>query len=133
MPFFFLNFILSYKCLQLEWSQLTESEKTLGLIAPVWMPDSETDVCLKCSIKFSFRIRRHHCRACGLIFCSKCCYLKFSFPYNFNKLNNTNANNAENDENIPAAKSQMSRCCNGCYEVINKGKYFSYSIIIQNI
>lgn len=94
---------------QTEWSQLSESEKTLGLIAPQWMPDSETDACLKCSVKFSFRTRRHHCRACGLIFCSKCCYLKLTLPYNIS------------DDNVQPNKSQTSRCCNVCFEIINKG------------
>jgi hypothetical protein len=90
------------------------------------MPDPETDVCLKCSTKFSFRTRRHHCRACGLIFCSKCCYLKISLPYIVNKSNSTNINNnmnenTENEKPTLATKSEMSRCCNGCYEVITKG------------
>jgi len=28
--------------------------------------------CTSCSITFSFTIRAHHCRSCGLTFCSKC-------------------------------------------------------------
>ena len=101
---------------QTEWAQLNESEKTLGLIAPQWMPDIETDICLKCSAKFSFRTRRHHCRACGLIFCSKCCSLKVSLPYNISKTNENEISDAS-----LAFKNHMSRCCNGCYEIINKG------------
>lgn len=39
-----------------------------------WMPDSKAKECYECSIKFSTFRRKHHCRLCGQIFCSKCCY-----------------------------------------------------------
>lgn len=70
---------------QTEWSQLSDNEKMLGLIAPVWLPDTEAENCMKCNLKFSFRKRRHHCRACGLIFCSKCCDFKIHLPYKMSK------------------------------------------------
>ncbi|GMR32732.1 hypothetical protein PMAYCL1PPCAC_02927 [Pristionchus mayeri] len=38
-----------------------------------WMPDSTGRVCYQCEAKFSTVRRRHHCRLCGRIFCSKCC------------------------------------------------------------
>jgi hypothetical protein len=38
----------------------------------MWMPDAATDACLKCTKPFTFLRRRHHCRACGLIFCAEC-------------------------------------------------------------
>lgn len=37
-----------------------------------WMPDSATKVCLLCAKKFSWMRHRHHCRACGKIFCADC-------------------------------------------------------------
>jgi hypothetical protein len=101
---------------QTEWSQLSENEKTLGLIAPRWTPDSESDSCMKCEAKFSFRKRRHHCRACGLLFCSNCCDQKLPLPYKLFK-NNTSAiveiNNAE-DQNV------FSRVCTLCYDTIKQ-------------
>ncbi|MEE6458695.1 hypothetical protein FKM82_000388 [Ascaphus truei] len=41
----------------------------LGLRQPTWLPDSEAPNCMNCSIKFTFRKRRHHCRACGKAAC----------------------------------------------------------------
>lgn len=39
-----------------------------------WMPDSVSKECYDCCEKFTTFRRRHHCRVCGQIFCSKCCY-----------------------------------------------------------
>ncbi|KAJ1732288.1 hypothetical protein LPJ61_002116 [Coemansia biformis] len=38
-----------------------------------WVPDSETSVCMVCQkTAFSMMVRRHHCRACGLVICYRC-------------------------------------------------------------
>ncbi|XP_036410232.1 zinc finger FYVE domain-containing protein 9 isoform X1 [Megalops cyprinoides] len=54
---------------------------TLGEVAPVWVPDSQAPVCMKCEVKFTFTKRRHHCRACGKVFCAACCSLKSRLMY----------------------------------------------------
>ena len=38
-----------------------------------WMPDAVATTCYDCEAKFTTFRRRHHCRVCGQIFCSKCC------------------------------------------------------------
>ncbi|KAJ4936757.1 hypothetical protein JOQ06_001343 [Pogonophryne albipinna] len=53
----------------------------LGEVAPVWVPDSQAPVCMKCDVKFTFTKRRHHCRACGKVFCAACCSLKCRLMY----------------------------------------------------
>ncbi|XP_071478927.1 uncharacterized protein [Diadema antillarum] len=52
-----------------------------GEVAPIWIPDSEAPTCMKCGVKFTFRKRRHHCRACGKVFCSKCCNVRIRLKY----------------------------------------------------
>ncbi|KAG9444056.1 hypothetical protein H6P81_015396 [Aristolochia fimbriata] len=37
-----------------------------------WMPDNSCRMCYECDIRFSVLNRRHHCRSCGRVFCSKC-------------------------------------------------------------
>ncbi|OCT82744.1 zinc finger FYVE domain-containing protein 9 [Xenopus laevis] len=54
---------------------------TLGDVAPVWVPDSQAPNCMKCEARFTFTKRRHHCRACGKVFCATCCSLKCKLQY----------------------------------------------------
>lgn len=44
-----------------------KASSALGDVAPVWVPDSQAPVCMKCDVKFTFTKRRHHCRACGKV------------------------------------------------------------------
>ncbi|XP_077414915.1 zinc finger FYVE domain-containing protein 9 isoform X2 [Vanacampus margaritifer] len=53
-----------------------KSPSSLGEVAPVWVPDSQAPVCMRCDAKFTFTKRRHHCRACGKVFCATCCGLR---------------------------------------------------------
>uniref|UniRef100_A0A182NQ61 1-phosphatidylinositol-3-phosphate 5-kinase n=1 Tax=Anopheles dirus TaxID=7168 RepID=A0A182NQ61_9DIPT len=53
-------------------SNTTRSYKNTDL-HKFWMPDSTSIECYDCSVKFSTFRRKHHCRLCGQIFCTKCC------------------------------------------------------------
>ncbi|NXL74667.1 ZFY16 protein, partial [Leptocoma aspasia] len=67
---------------------------------PLWVPDSEAPRCMSCQAKFTFTKRRHHCRACGKVFCGSCCKRKCKLQY----------------------MEKEARVCTGCYDDINKGK-----------
>ncbi|XP_072517155.1 zinc finger FYVE domain-containing protein 9 isoform X1 [Salminus brasiliensis] len=54
---------------------------SLGSTAPQWVPDSQAPACMKCGSRFSFTRRRHHCRACGKVFCVVCCDLRFRLTH----------------------------------------------------
>nr|APU50779.1 zinc finger FYVE domain-containing protein 9-like protein MW [Saccoglossus kowalevskii] len=64
---------------------LPEGAFQLGNVAPLWVPDPEAPNCMMCSTKFTFTKRRHHCRACGKVFCSNCCNIKTKLKYMDNK------------------------------------------------
>jgi|EP01043_Picozoa_sp_COSAG02_P006875 hypothetical protein len=37
-----------------------------------WQPNKSAKACQQCQKKFSLKLRRHHCRRCGGIFCAAC-------------------------------------------------------------
>ncbi|XP_042903173.1 WD repeat and FYVE domain-containing protein 3 isoform X2 [Parasteatoda tepidariorum] len=41
-------------------------------LADHWVRDEGGDNCTACGVRFSFSERRHHCRNCGQLFCSRC-------------------------------------------------------------
>ncbi|XP_066257587.1 zinc finger FYVE domain-containing protein 16 isoform X2 [Euwallacea similis] len=70
----------------------------LGKQAPLWIPDADASACLHCDMKFTVIKRRHHCRACGLVLCSKCCNLRCRLEY----------------------LDSEARVCNKCYTILSK-------------
>ncbi|KAM4531990.1 zinc finger FYVE domain-containing protein 16 [Fundulus diaphanus] len=53
----------------------------LGSRQPAWVPDAEAPNCMKCNQRFTFTKRRHHCRACGKVYCTGCCNRKCKLKY----------------------------------------------------
>jgi hypothetical protein len=43
-------------------------------------PDAEAPACNGCNASFGKLKRKHHCRLCGLVFCSACCSKKAPVP-----------------------------------------------------
>ncbi|XP_062378777.1 lateral signaling target protein 2 homolog isoform X2 [Sardina pilchardus] len=39
---------------------------------PEWVPDDACSACVSCKAPFTVIRRKHHCRSCGKIFCSRC-------------------------------------------------------------
>ncbi|KAM6223339.1 zinc finger FYVE domain-containing protein 16 isoform 2-T2 [Rhynchocyon petersi] len=75
---------------------------TLGQKQPPWVPDSEAPNCMNCQVKFTFTKRRHHCRACGKVFCGVCCNRKCKLQY----------------------LEKEARVCVVCFETISKAQAF---------
>ncbi|XP_062942256.1 zinc finger FYVE domain-containing protein 16 isoform X1 [Cynocephalus volans] len=74
----------------------------LGQKQPTWVPDSKAPNCMNCQVKFTFTKRRHHCRACGKVFCGVCCNRKCKLQY----------------------LEKEARVCVVCYETISKAQAF---------
>lgn len=49
-------------------------------VQPPWLPDSQASACMACGATFSFFLRKHHCRACGKIFCYQCADRQLPLP-----------------------------------------------------
>ncbi|XP_078471407.1 uncharacterized protein LOC144733385 isoform X2 [Lampetra planeri] len=63
----------------------TQGREGPGMSAPMWVPDAEAPNCMRCTTRFTFTRRRHHCRACGKVFCAPCCSQKSRLRYMENK------------------------------------------------
>ncbi|XP_053149340.1 zinc finger FYVE domain-containing protein 16 isoform X2 [Hemicordylus capensis] len=85
-----------------EPAKVMEEGGILGQKQPSWVPDSEAPNCMNCQAKFTFTKRRHHCRACGKVFCGPCCNRKCKLQY----------------------LDKEARVCISCYETINKAQAF---------
>eukprot|EP00658_Telonema_sp_P-2_P067069 TRINITY_DN56017_c0_g1_i2.p1 TRINITY_DN56017_c0_g1~~TRINITY_DN56017_c0_g1_i2.p1 ORF type:complete len:309 (+),score=57.83 TRINITY_DN56017_c0_g1_i2:95-1021(+) len=44
-----------------------------SLDGSAWQPDGDASSCSLCERSFGFTSRRHHCRGCGQLVCSRCC------------------------------------------------------------
>jgi hypothetical protein len=51
-------------------SKRLEAGNNVG--AAQWVDDKSVSSCAKCNRRFSFFLRKHHCRCCGNIFCDPC-------------------------------------------------------------
>ncbi|CAJ1070037.1 zinc finger FYVE domain-containing protein 16 isoform X2 [Xyrichtys novacula] len=58
-----------------------EGGEELGSKQPAWVPDAEAPNCMNCYQRFTFTKRRHHCRACGKVYCAVCCNRKSKLKY----------------------------------------------------
>lgn len=46
-----------------------------------WLPDDAVKKCVGCKKSFTFSRRKHHCRACGRLFCGDCSNKKVELPH----------------------------------------------------
>ena len=84
---------------------------------PSWTPDDERNNCSRCDGPFTMLNRKHHCRACGKIFCSECSAHNGSIPSYVHKVYNTNG-------------SRGLRLCSGCNTLIIEKKRSKRFILI---
>eukprot|EP01091_Cochliopodium_minus_P011620 TRINITY_DN3340_c0_g1_i1.p1 TRINITY_DN3340_c0_g1~~TRINITY_DN3340_c0_g1_i1.p1 ORF type:complete len:373 (+),score=81.72 TRINITY_DN3340_c0_g1_i1:18-1136(+) len=58
-----------------------EEKKNEEIEKPLWQNDDEATKCPICTVSFTFLNRKHHCRYCGKIFCSKCTNQESPIPW----------------------------------------------------
>mmetsp|Transcript_29106 Transcript_29106/g.29458 ORF Transcript_29106/g.29458 Transcript_29106/m.29458 type:complete len:405 (+) Transcript_29106:345-1559(+) len=54
-----------------------------SFVGPRWVPDIEVNTCTRCHVLFDWKLRRHHCRHCGKIYCETCSSIKAMLPIEF--------------------------------------------------
>lgn len=81
-----------------KFPQLKESDAMFTAdSAPQW---ADADNCARCGTQFSLVVRKHHCRACGNIFCGKCSAKQSAIP--------------------KFGIEKEVRVCDGCFDKLNK-------------
>ncbi|KAK6147577.1 hypothetical protein DH2020_018489 [Rehmannia glutinosa] len=53
-------------------SWIPRRTKPANMSKDFWMPDESCRVCYECDSQFTIFNRKHHCRLCGRVFCSRC-------------------------------------------------------------
>eukprot|EP00762_Andalucia_godoyi_P006153 ANDGO_01641.mRNA.1 Lateral signaling target protein 2 homolog len=48
--------------------------------SPLWQQDKDVKNCCGCNESFSMMNRKHHCRNCGKVFCTSCCFSHAKLP-----------------------------------------------------
>lgn len=48
----------------------------------LWMDDEVVSHCSKCRKEFTYFVKKHHCRKCGMIFCGDCSHSRMIVPQN---------------------------------------------------
>ncbi|RVE66229.1 hypothetical protein OJAV_G00123990 [Oryzias javanicus] len=77
-----------------------DAAEEMGSRQPAWVPDADAPNCMNCNQKFTFTRRRHHCRACGRVYCTLCCSRKCKLKY----------------------LDKEARVCVICFHIINTGQ-----------
>merc|ERR1719229_903269 len=74
-----------------------------GMTRPLFIPNDFADQCMmdNCESKFSFVNRRHHCKYCGILVCTKCSVHKLP---------------SQSHQNMDKRDAVMVRVCDNCYE-----------------
>ncbi|XP_065145654.1 pleckstrin homology domain-containing family F member 2-like [Paramisgurnus dabryanus] len=61
-----------YKALHLQNKGHTIDRTAKRNLAAAWIPDTASDICMRCSDRFTIANWRHHCRRCGFVVCGAC-------------------------------------------------------------
>ena len=82
-----------------------------------WIKDNTVNNCYSCEENFNLFKRKHHCRACGRIFCFQCCNNFIKLPTDIEnfplKPNNKNIKDII-DNWINLNQNNYNRVCNRC-------------------
>lgn len=96
-----------HKLLDIVKFWIPRKNESLNVSRDFWMPDRSCRVCYECDSQFTVFNRRHHCRLCGRVFCSKCTSHSIPVPSDEPK------NDREECERI--------RVCNYCFRQWEQG------------
>ena len=100
-------------------------EKIYPKTSQEWVDSDKIIKCENCSSMFSFFYRKHHCRACGHIFCRNCCYKYIKIPHDLIEVPKEKTEIYHYIKSITRVlnnivySNETSLVCNDCYNKIS--------------
>jgi hypothetical protein len=95
-----------------------------------WVDSNLVMSCQSCDVKFSLFVGKHHCRACGCVFCRECCYKYMRIP-NFIKKPKEDDTYKQQIVNLyKYGRMQDSLVCTDCYSKIKNLEKISFNLNI---
>ena len=97
-----------------------------------WVNSTLVLSCQTCMSSFGLFNRKHHCRACGGVFCSKCCYKTIEIPKNFIQKPQEDDTYKQKISNMTNwfIKGKDSLVCNECFNKITNLNQITWIIQI---
>ena len=97
-----------------------------------WVNSSLVLSCQTCMSGFGLFNRKHHCRACGGVFCSKCCHKTIEIPKNFIQKPQEDDTYKQKISNMTNwfIKGKNSLVCNDCFNKITNLNQITWIIQI---
>lgn len=97
-----------------------------------WVNSNLVLSCQTCMSTFSIFLRKHHCRACGGVFCSTCCYKMIEIPNNFIQKPVEDDTYKQKISSLTKwlANGNKSLVCNDCFNKIKNLKQITWIIKI---
>ena len=86
-----------------------------------WIDSSQVANCQICKVLFTFLVRKHHCRACGGIFCWTCCNKTIKIPSEYINIPKETTDYKQSIGNIfkqAIGVDPKNLVCNDCYSKI---------------
>ena len=94
-----------------------------------WIDCDKVFNCEKCLSTFSFFNRKHHCRACGHVYCGKCCSKYIKIPLDLIEIPKEKIGWSNYIKTMVCYNNNMSLVCNECYQkiyILNDIKHLIY-------
>ena len=90
-----------------------------------WVKDDNVNNCTECNSSFGLLLRKHHCRACGRIFCYQCTNYQIKLPREFETFPNIPEPSITNIVKnwVTGNQETLDRVCQKCYLKYNKMKH----------
>ncbi|GAA5980639.1 hypothetical protein JCM5350_003574 [Sporobolomyces pararoseus] len=86
--------------------------------APVWVPDSKADKCMRCGDSFGLWRRKHHCRLCGGVVCWACSTKYFIIPGYLLSSSMSSTTSSTTSITTQSQEDRLARSCDTCYTAV---------------